>query len=149
MSGQLGKTSGDLIAVAAIIVGFGLTVIMFRAQREIWVQDQRPDWPNWLAWSDYLIIVSVLLASFAALIPLLAISTAEKTIQAVASASLVAALILQVGYIPAILAHYRIEIGRTRTGPREKGEPAERRIVVCGLLGAAAGFAMVLEHLTR
>ena len=56
------------------------------------------------------------------------------------AASCVAALILLAGYVPSILSHYRIEIGRRRTGPREKGEPAERWIVFLSLLLASAGF---------
>jgi hypothetical protein len=85
---------------------------MFRIQRELWVQENYPSWPNWLAWSDYLILASVVL--FFAVMPLVAISPMGST-EAFASAACVAAL-MQVGYIPAILAHYRIEIDTRRTG---------------------------------
>src|SRR5215213_4515006 len=132
--------SGDLIAAATIIVGFGVTVIMFRVQRELWVQEQHPDWPSWLAWSDYLIIASVVLALFLAIAPLLAVSVMTSLVQALAAASCVAAVILQAGYIPAILAHYRIEIGRKRKGDRLKGEPAERRFVFISAELATVGF---------
>lgn len=142
---------GELIAVAAIIVGFGLTVIMFRLQRELWVQEKHPDWPNWLAWSDYLIILSLLLGVLVSVILLLPGPT--RGAEAFASAACAGALILQVGYIPAILAHYRIEMGRKRTEegkPREKGEPIERRVVGLSVLLAAAGLMFVLwEHLRR
>jgi hypothetical protein len=136
--------SGDLIAAATIIVGFGVTVIMFRVQRELWVQEQHPDWPSWLAWSDYLIIASVVLALFLAIVPLLAVSVMTSLVQALAAASCVAAVILQAGYIPAILAHYRIEIGRKRKGDRLKGEPAERRFVFISAALATVGFIIVL-----
>jgi hypothetical protein len=107
-------TPGDLIAVAALIVGFAVTVIMFRVQRELWVQERHPKWPNWLSWSDYLIVTSVIFAIFA-LIVLLVIPGITQYRRALAAGSCVAAIILQAGYIPGILAHYRIEIGRHRT----------------------------------
>jgi hypothetical protein len=104
---------GELIAVAAIIVGFGLTVFMFRIQRELWVQEKHPDWPNWVAWSDFLIILSLLLGVSVSVALLLPAPTPRR--EAFASAACVGAFILQVGYIPAILAHYRIEMGKKRT----------------------------------
>lgn len=131
---------GDLIAVAAIIVGFGLTVIMFRVQRELDVQENRPKWPTWLAWSDYLIIVSVALALCFAIIPLLALPPLTRLTEALASAACVGAVILQAGYIPGILAHYRIEIGSDRKGDRDKGEPAEKWIVRVSFTVAAIGI---------
>jgi hypothetical protein len=142
---------GELVAVAAIVVGFGLTVIMFRIQRELWVQEKHPDWPNWLAWSDYLIILSLLLGVIVSVILLLPDPTPR--VKAFASAACVAAFILQVGYIPAILAHYRIEMGRKRAEegkPRERGEPIERRVVRVSVFLATVVFIFMLwEHLRR
>jgi hypothetical protein len=137
-----GGSSGDLIAVAAIIFGFGITVFMFRIQREVSVQEK--GWPSWLAWSDYLVISSVLLVACAAVIPLMAMAPAGGRTEAWASAACVAALLLQIGYIPAILAHYRIEIGTKRTGKRAKGEPAERWIFGVSFLVATVAFVWVL-----
>src|SRR5690349_214432 len=119
----------DLIAAAAVIAGFGVTVVMFRVQRELWVQDNHPDWPNWIAWADWLILTSVALAISACFVPILAFPT-SPTARAIGAASCVAASILQVGYVPAILAHYRIAIGANRVVDRKKGEPAER-VIVC------------------
>jgi hypothetical protein len=145
MSGQYQLTPGDLIAVAAIIFGFGITVFTFRIQREVTVGDK--GWPKWLPLADRLIVVSVGLVFCFAVIPLLAFELSRSTV-GLASAACIAALVLQVGYVPAIMAHYRIEIGKNRTGPREKGEPAERLFVWISTLIAALGFAFVLfEHL--
>lgn len=142
-------TPGDLIAVAALIVGFAVTVIMFRVQRELWVQERDPKWPNWLSWSDYLIVPSVILAIIA-LVVLLAIPGITQHRRAFAAASCVAAIILQAGYIPGILAHYRIEIGRHRTADREKGEPAEKVIVYVSVSLATLVFIFVLrQHLRQ
>jgi uncharacterized membrane protein len=135
---------GDLIAVAAIILGFGLTAIMFRVQREIYVREVQKD-KNWLAWSDYLIFGSVLLVLFLTVVPVLAFSHAGQ----LAPAACAAALILQAGYIPAILAHYRIEIGKDRDAKgldRERGEPAERLIVYVSSVVALLVFIIAWQH---
>jgi hypothetical protein len=117
---------GDFIAVAAILLGFGLTAIMFRVQREIYVREVNKE-ENWIAWADFLIFASILLVLSLIVIPLLVFSC-----QTYASAASTAAFILQAGYIPAILAHYRIEIGKSRNvegRSRDRGEPAEKWIV--------------------
>jgi hypothetical protein len=143
--------SGELIAVAAIVIGFGLTVIMFRVQRELWVQEKHSDWRNWVASSDFLIFVSLLLGVLVSVILLL--PGLRPRAEAFASAACASALILQFGYIPAILAHYRIDMGRKRTEerkPRERGEPVERCFVYLFGFLAAAGFIFVFwEHLRR
>ncbi len=75
--------SSDLLTAAAVIVGFGITVIMFRVQREIQVQEnnkEKPEKerdPNWLAWSDYLILGSILLTIGLAIFPLFDAATGE------------------------------------------------------------------------
>jgi uncharacterized membrane protein len=135
---------GDLIAAATLIVGFGVTVIMFRVQRELWVQEHHPGSPTWLAWSDYLILASVGLALFLVLVPLLFLRVITPLVQAVAAAACVAAVFLQAGYIPSILAHYRIEIGRGRKGDRLKGEPAERLLAVASAALAIGAFILVI-----
>jgi hypothetical protein len=136
-------SQGDLIAVAAIIVGFGLTVVMFRVQREIWVQENHPEWDSWLAWSDYLILISVLLG-FGAVVVVLSFS-----LLAVASAFCAGAIVLQASYIPAILAHYRIEIGKNRIGDRAKGEPVEKRVVLVAIVAALAISTLVWRHVSH
>ena len=42
------------LTVASILSGFSISVFMFRIQRELSVRDRHPEWPNWLAWADYL-----------------------------------------------------------------------------------------------
>jgi NADH:ubiquinone oxidoreductase subunit K len=134
--------SSDLLTAAAVIVGFGITVIMFRVQREI--QEQEKGEPNWLAWSDYLILGSILLTIGLAILPLLMLPWVSAFTRSLAASACVAAFILQAGYVFGILAHYRIEIGRERKGPREKGEPAERLIVKLSAVFAGIGFAIVM-----
>src|ERR1017187_2805339 len=127
-----GATMGttDLIAVSAIVVGFGVTAIMFRVQRELQVLEQRNIKILWLSWADYLILGSVMLAIFGATVPLLVAPAPPPGLLALAASSCVAAVILQGGYIPSLLAHYRIGLGAGREGPRAKGEPVERWFVL-------------------
>ncbi|HEV1993742.1 MAG TPA: hypothetical protein VGR03_05380, partial [Candidatus Acidoferrum sp.] len=116
----------DSIAVAAILIGFGLTTIMFRVQRELYVREVKKE-ENWIAWADFLIFASVLLVLLLIVVPLFAFS-----VQTFAPAASAAAFILQAGYIPAILAHYRIGIGKGRNVKGlvyKRGEPAEKWIV--------------------
>ena len=132
------------MAVSAIVVGFGVTAIMFRVQRELFVYEQLKIKTLWLSWADYLILGSVVLAVFGATVPLLVAPGPPQGLLALAASSCVAAVILQAGYVPSILAHYRIELGARREGHRAKGEPVERRFVIGTTLLAAASFGVTL-----
>jgi len=136
--------SGDLISTASIIVGFGVTVIMFRVQRELHVLEELKRSPLWLAWADYLVIASVALAIVGVILPLLVLGGGGPKGLAASTALCAAAIVLQGGYIPAILAHYRIELGAERTGSREKGEPLERLAVKLTVIGAVVVFAATI-----
>jgi hypothetical protein len=48
--------------VASMLSGFGMSVFMFRIQRELRVRDDHPEWQNWLAWADYLILAAILVS---------------------------------------------------------------------------------------
>jgi hypothetical protein len=132
--------AGDLIALAAIIIGFGSTVIVFRIQREMTMGERGET--VWLACSDYLILIAVGLCLFLVVLPLLA--TVTPCLLAVASSAGAAAMVLEAGYIPSILAHYRIGIGASRKGPRERCEPWECRLVIVSFVIAVAAGAWVL-----
>jgi hypothetical protein len=135
---------GDLLTVAAIVIGFGITVFMFRVQRELQVlestkNESDPDWKLWLAWADYLVISAIVIAALVS-VPILISSKLPAAWLRVARGACAAAMILQVGYIPSILAHYRIEIGANRKGPRQKGEPAEKLWVYLSMIAAIAAW---------
>lgn len=134
----------DLIAVSAIVVGFSMTAIMFRIQRELYVRETLKLDILWLAWADYLVLGSIFLAVFGATVPLLLWPATTNALTALAAASCAAALVLQAGYIPSILAHYRIELSARRKGPRAKGEPVERLFVVGSSIVASSVFAVTL-----
>ena len=138
------------LTVASILTGFCISVFMFRIQRELSVRDRHPDWPNWLAWADYLIIATIVLSVALVILPLVAVPTPGRAIYSVAAGSCAAASLLLLAYPFAILDHYRIEIGtwRTKRGEnpyeRHKGEPIERMIVVTAGIVAAITFAAIV-----
>jgi len=144
-------TPQPYLTVAAILSGFGISVFMFRIQRELHVRDQNPEWRNWLAWADYLILAAILLSLLLVVIPLVAVSEPGPHAYALARASCAAAAILVAAYPFAILDHYRIEIGawRTRAGEaptsRHKGEPIEKAVVIGASLLAALAFALIVS----
>src|SRR5205823_2798240 len=95
----------DLVAVAAIIIGFGVTAIMFRLQRETsFREDQR-----WIAGADYLIFLSV---SFGVISVVSLLVYPSQGTKVLARLCCVAAVICLAGYIPAILNHYGISLWR-------------------------------------
>jgi hypothetical protein len=139
------------LTVASILSGFSISVFMFRVQRELDVRDRHPDWPNWLAWADYLVISTIVLSLTLVILPLVAFQEPSRFTFSVAAASCAASSLLLLAYPFAILDHYRIEIGtwRTRAGEkpqaRHKGEPIERVIVVtAGIIAALTFIAVVL-----
>jgi hypothetical protein len=134
------------LTVASILSGFGISVFMFRIQRELRVRDADPQSPNWLAWADYLILASILVSLLLVVLPLMAVAEPDKLVFSIAAGSCAAASILVAAYPFAILDHYRIEIGtwRTREGEkpqeRHKSEPVERIIVIGAAALAAIAF---------
>src|SRR5664279_6252471 len=73
------------LTVASILTGFSISVFMFRIQRELGVRDRHPDWPNWLAWADYLIISTITLSVVLVILPLVAVPTPSRTSFSVAA----------------------------------------------------------------
>ena len=139
------------LTVASILSGFSISVFMFRIQRELHVRDEHPDWPNWLAWADYLVIATITISLLLVVLPLVASSDPSEFLFSIAAGSCAAASLLLLAYPFAILDHYRIEIGvwRTKEGEsieaRHKGEPIERAIVIgAGLIATLTFVAIVL-----
>ena len=129
----------DLITAITIIMGFGITVFMFRLGREANTEQRE----KWVALSDYLIFASIALA-VASLLLLFVVPVITSWKSAVAIAATVAAILLQAGFIPAILAHYRIAFGKHRTDARSWAEPWEIAWFVLTLVVAAVAFVSTL-----
>jgi hypothetical protein len=138
------------LTVASILTGFCISVFMFRIQRELGVRDRHLDWPNWLAWADYLIIATMVVSVVLVILPLVAAPAPDRVIYAIAAGSCAAASLFLLAFPFAILDHYRIEIGawRTKQGEspnvRHKGELIERIIVVTASIVAAFVFAAIV-----
>jgi hypothetical protein len=138
------------LTVASLLSGFGITVFMFRIQRELQVRSLHPRWPNWLAWADYLVIATIVISVVLVVIPLVAVPEPGRLLYSIAGGACASAAILQLAYPFAILDHYRIEIGTWRTErgeppmERHKGEPIEKIIVIGAGIVAATVFTVIV-----
>jgi len=148
-------TPQPYLTVASILSGFGISVFMFRIQRELHVRDEHPDWPNWLAWADYLVMGAIVLSLLLVVLPLVIVPEPGEPLLAIAGAACAAASLLLVAYPFAILDHYRIEIGTWRTlhgeapEERRKGEPIERVIVIVAAATAILVFIATVTYRMR
>ncbi len=134
-----------LATIGAVIVGFGIAALVFRVQREIQQIDAGKT--AWLPWADRLLIGVVTLTLLLVLFP---IALGGGTSRLWAAGRLPAAAcsgstIALTGYIPALLAHYRLALypesrrkwilfGSELSEYRHAGEPAERVIVVASVV---------------
>jgi peptidoglycan biosynthesis protein MviN/MurJ (putative lipid II flippase) len=138
------------LTVASILSGFSISVLMFRLQRELGVRERHPDWPNWLAWADYLVLATIVLSVLLVVVPLVAFSEPTEFVFSIAAGTCAATSLLLLAYPFAILDHYGIEIGGWRRKPsdnveiRHKGEPIERIVVILASLIAALVFAAIV-----
>jgi hypothetical protein len=138
MSNQLAVA--DLIAATAIVMGFGVTVITFRLQREAAMEKEGE--PMWIARSDWLILLSILVSLLFVFFPLFFMPSQFAVV--IARAGCFTAIVLQAGYIPSILAHYRLLFGKGRSGPRKNPEPKERQLVLLFMVLAFLAFIVLV-----
>jgi hypothetical protein len=127
--------TGALLTAASIVGAFGTSVLTFRIQREIEVE--KSGGPTWIPWADVQMLGATV-TSLAVVGVLLVVGSEVSATLRLASAGLAAAAVLAAGYPPAVLAHYRLLPGSSRTGPRTNPEPAELVLV---LLSAALALA--------
>ena|GEM_PF-2238426 len=71
------------LTVASILTGFCISVFMFHTQRELSVRDHHPDWPNWLAWADYLIMATIVLSVLLVILPLVAVPAPGRVVYSI------------------------------------------------------------------
>jgi hypothetical protein len=128
-----------------MVAGFGVIAIMFRLERELEVQEKYGlAAESRLAWADWLIITSVVLALFVVVL-LIGVPGATPNSRAFAAAACVAAALLQIGYVPSIFAHYGINLGkRVKTEDRKSGQPVEVWLVPAFAIIAIGLFVWVL-----
>lgn len=130
-----------LISVAGIVIAFGVAVLVFRLRRELEMADKGER--AWVAFSDWLVIIAMGVASLFVILPLLAGDSASSARLPRAAAAL--SVVLALGWVPSILAHYRLILGPSRTGPRHNPEPGELLVVFLSVLVGVAAFLVVFS----
>ena len=115
--------SGTLANFASVIGAFGAAILIFRIQRELHMGEQGER--VWIPLADWLIIIATLVSLLLVIIPLVTVDAASPHYLKLPMAACGAAAVLVSGYVFAILAHYRIFFGRSRTGSRSLAEPLE------------------------
>lgn len=114
---------GTLATIASVISAFGSTALLFRVQRE---NDMRSKQERvWLPVADWLLMIATLASLLFVLVPV----AAGLPLVIPATASVISSICVA-GYIPSILAHYRIVFGGARSGPRSNPEPLELAFVL-------------------
>ena len=130
---------GILATVASITVGFGITMLFFRIQRELRMQQKLER--IWIPWADWLLLGATICSVVLVLLPLVLFPTSDTLGVRLPTAGCAASLACLAGYVLGILAHYRLLFGRGRSGARDNPEPSERVIVVLTII-AAFGVAL-------
>jgi hypothetical protein len=104
------------------------------------------DETTWIPWADRLVIGATLISLLAVIAPILTLGSGNLRALLVARAATLLSVILLAGYVPSILAHYRLLCGRRRIDePRENPETAECALVTATtVLGVVAFFATLL-----
>jgi len=136
------RDAGTLSTVASIVAGFGVAMLFFRIQRELHMKDQHEQ--DWIPKSDWLLIAATLTSLLLVILPIVSLNAAHNRLLKIPPAACAAASILVAGYIPAILAHYRLLFGRRRSGRRANPEPAERNKIIATVVVAVGVFIAVL-----
>lgn len=126
-----------IVTVASLIGSFGAAVLVFRVQREASMDSGGEI--TWIPWADRLLLTAVLSSLLLGVFPVLSGLGGEVVLR-LATASTSAAVWLLAGYVLAILGHYRLILGRRRTGARSNPEPAERWITWITVGMAAVAF---------
>jgi hypothetical protein len=135
---------GILSTIAAVIAGFGIAGFVFRIQRELAMQDAGEN--TWVPWADWLLIGATIGTLVLVLVPILLFNSSKFLGRRLPAAGCSAALVSLAGYIPGLLAHYRLVFGASRSGSRTNPEPAERVVVITsGALSVVAFVASLVS----
>lgn len=143
-----------IATIGAVIVGFGITALVFRVQREIQQADAGKT--AWIPWADRLLIGVVTVTLLLVLFPI-ALGGGSSRLWAAGrlpAAACSGSTVALTGYIPALLAHYRLALkpgsrrkwiwfGGELSKSRHAGEPAER--VIVGASVALSVIAVVIS----
>ena len=134
--------SGTIANFASVIGAFGAAMLYFRIQRELHMRQQGER--VWIPLADWLIILATLISLLLVIVPLIALDPKSPGYLRLPMAACGAAAVLISGYVFAILAHYRIFFGASRTGPRSLAEPLEIVFAIVAVCAALALFGFVI-----
>ena len=136
--------SGTLATFSSVIAAFGAAMLYFRIQRELLMKQQGER--VWLPLADWLIILATLVSLLLVIVPLVVLTPKSSFFFKLPAAACGATAILVSGYIFAILAHYRILFGSSRTGPRSLAEPLEIVFSAAAILIAFSLFVFIITN---
>lgn len=131
-----------LADIASIMAGFGSAMLFFRIERELRMGGKNE--VTWIPWADWLLLSATLACLLLVILPMVALGPRRGMLQNLPAAGCSAASVMVAGYIFGILAHYRLILGKSRSGPRDNPEPAERVLVLLAAALAIAAFCVVL-----
>lgn len=134
--------AATLATIASISSGFGIAMLFFRIQRELQMGQQLE--VNWIPWADRLLIAATLISLLLVVFPLVTFGTTSPRVLRFASASCAAASLMVAGYIPGIMAHYRLFLGGRREEPRKNPEPVEKVVVFAVIAAALTAFGSII-----
>ena len=134
--------AATLATIASIISGFGIAMLVFRIQRELQMHEQLE--VNWIPWADRLLIVATPISLLLVVFPLVTFGPTSFWVLRIASAACAAASLMVAGYVPGILAHYRLFLVSHRERQRRNPEPAERVVVIAVFAAALLAFGTVI-----
>jgi len=136
--------ASTLVAVASIVGSFAVAMLTFRVSRELCMESKGET--TWIPWCDRLLLAGLTAALLLVVVPATTGLITISVVRAIAAAACGAATVLATAYPFALLAHYRLLLGRRRTGARDNPEPGERAIVWVAVGLAAAVFLWTLMY---
>jgi len=142
MEARMSIDVSGLIPAVSIVGSLAAAAVVFRVKRELDMQKKGEI--TWLPWCDVLLLSAVTLILLVVVVPVTTGLVAHLPVRAVAVAAAAAATVLAAAYPYALLAHYRLLLGRGRTDPRTNPEPGERLFVWLGVALATATFIFAL-----
>ncbi|WP_321864332.1 hypothetical protein [Burkholderia cenocepacia] len=128
--------TGTLATIASVIMAFAAAMLFFRLQREHKMAEDGER--NWIPWADRLLLGAGGISLVAVILPIVMFPPTWGINRVIAPAGGAASVVLIVGYVPSIFAHYRylFGIGRFREEPRDNPEPPEGMIVIATVVAA-------------
>jgi len=129
--------------IAAIITAFGVSMLFFRIQREIAMNEKNET--IWIPYSDWLLITATIISLLLVIFPIIVFPDDSFFYLKLPRAASAASTIVVAGYTFGILAHYRLIFGKNRPALRDNPEPSEKIIVLTTAFLALSFFILLLS----